>query len=540
MTEQPLRRELAAIVGDAHVLTERVDRLAYNNDCWPRGVIMARGRQLTRHMPAAIVQPASVEEVQSIVQWARRAGMPIVPYGAGSGVCGGTVVEQDQGVIVDLKRLKSIVATSKHDMTMRVQSGIIGMNMERELQRRGLTLGHYPSSLICSSLGGYLAARSAGQYSSRYGKIEDMVASLRMVTGTGELVDTGADALAAVPSSGVGNGLDLTQLIVGSEGTFGLITDATLHLQPHPTRRMYAGFHFDGVEEALDGVRHLMQQGLRPAVVRLYDEFDTFIAKRGKKPKDEKNALPEKLLAQVSEWIEGVVPVEAAPIKQQMQGTIDAITRGLLGRVLGQPFLLNKLIENMPYACLLVVGFEGDGPGVANEANYAFDYLGQRGRYLGPEAGEHWYENRFSVSYKQSAMYVAGAFIDTMEVSTTWDNLSNLYWNVREALAEHVLVMAHFSHVYPEGSSIYFTFAGYGSDLDDTLARYEATWDAGLKAVAKAGASTAHHHGVGQSKAMWSGHDHVGGQALFEHFKGVFDPDGIMNPGKVYIGGDRG
>lgn len=180
---------------------------------------------------------------------------------------------------------------------------------------------------------------------------------------------------------------------------------------------------------------------------------------------------------------------------------------------------------------------------MAHEAQYAFDYLGQRGRSLGPEAGEHWYHNRFSVSYKQSAMYVAGAFIDTMEVSTTWDNLSNLYWSVREALAEHVLVMAHFSHVYPEGSSIYFTFAGHGSDLDDTLSRYEATWEAGLSAVARAGASTAHHHGVGQSKARWSSHDHIGGKPLFDGLKHVFDPDGIMNPGKVYLpnaGGARG
>jgi alkyldihydroxyacetonephosphate synthase len=195
---------------------------------------------------------------------------------------------------------------------------------------------------------------------------------------------------------------------------------------------------------------------------------------------------------------------------------------------------LNRVIDVLPAECLLVIGFEGTTRIVADEAHYAFDVLSRYGTDLGQEPGQHWLKHRMDVSYKQSAMYDAGAFVDTMEVSTTWANLNHLYESVRRALAPHVLVMAHFSHVYPEGSSIYFTFAGFGADLEDTMRRYETTWQVGLDTVARCGGSVAHHHGVGQSKASWTHHDHPGGAPLFQVLKNTFDPDGILNPGKVY------
>ena len=525
---QNMLRELGAILGSEHVLTSFPDRLAYNNDCWPRGIILARGRRLKGHLPAAILQPADAGEVARIVEWARKTSTPLIPYGAGSGVCGGTLTD-GQGVIVDLKRMKSIVSVRKADMTMRAQSGIIGMNMERELQRRGFTLGHFPSSLICSSLGGYLAARSAGQYSSRYGKIEDMVASMQVVTGSGEVFETAPNPLAAHPRAMTPQGImDLTQLFVGSEGTLGLITESTLHISPLPRKRHYRGFHFDDVEGALGAIKLMMQQGLRPTVVRLYDAFDTLIAKRGK---SDDELAPSGMLERVGSWLGEWAGKDTT---DELKGQIEHIARGLLGRILGQPLLLNRMIEALPTDCLLIVGFEGDGEAVRHEAEYAWELLDRFGFDLGEEPGLHWLENRFNVSYKMSPMFASGAFVDTMEVSTTWANLPNLYSGVRKAMAEHVLVMAHFSHVYPEGASIYFTFAGVADTLDETLERYDRTWRAGLDAVAASGASIAHHHGVGLSKSPWTHHDHPGGAPLFSALKSAFDPDSIMNPGKVW------
>lgn len=525
-----MRRDLAAIVGADNVLTSQPDRLAYNADCWPRGIILSRGRELTRHQPGAIVLPKSEHEVMAIVGWARRNATPIVPYGAGSGVCGGTLTQGD-GVVVDLKRLRQIVGTRSDDMTLRCQSGIIGMNLETELQRRGLTLGHFPSSLYCSTLGGYLAGRSAGQYSSRYGKIEDMVVSMRVVTGTAEALETAPDPLASKPRHLVADcGPDLTQLFVGSEGTLGVITEATLRVSPLPDVQLYRGFQFHDVPAALDAIREVMQRGLRPAVVRLYDEFDSLLALR-KTESAPKNLRTRALTSRLGDLAMDILPIDVA---SELKERVSGVTRGLLGRILGQPLPLNALIDVLPSDCLLVVGFEGTGQVVREEAAEAFDVFGRHGVDLGRGPGEHWLANRMSVSYKQSPLFDAGAFVDTMEVSTTWSNLNRLYESVRRALAPHVLVMAHFSHVYPEGSSIYFTFAGFGEDTEDTLRRYKATWQAGLDAVAKTGASVAHHHGVGISKAGFTRHDHPGGADLFGHLKATWDPDGIMNPGKVY------
>jgi alkyldihydroxyacetonephosphate synthase len=276
----------------------------------------------------------------------------------------------------------------------------------------------------------------------------------------------------------------------------------------------------------------MMQLGLRPAVVRLYDAFDSLIARRKAGKGDANESLRAKVLtSRLGEMALDILPFD---VNTEIKGRINQVTRVFLGRVLGQPIAINTLIDVLPGDCLLVIGFEGTSELAREEAHAAFDLLARYGIDLGEEPGKHWLKHRMDVSYKQSAMYDAGAFVDTMEVSTTWSNLPHLYESVRRALAPHVLVMAHFSHVYPEGSSIYFTFAGFGADLEDTLARYHKTWSVGLETVARAGGSVAHHHGVGMSKAAWTERDHPGGRALFDALKATFDPDGIMNPGKVY------
>ncbi len=522
--------QLESIVGSGRVRTSFPDRLAYQNDCWPRGIILSRGRRLHHHLASAIVQPQDESQVVEIVEWARQTGTPIVPYGAGSGVCGGAIGDQES-IIVDLKGLDDLIELDEENATVRAGPGIIGMDLERYLNHAGWTMGHYPSSLYCSSLGGYLAARSAGQYSSRYGKIEDMVLSMRVVTGRAEAIDTAADLQRGNDTAGHHPGRDLNEIFVGNEGTLGLITEGLMRIEPRPTKRRYRGFQFSKLELALEAIRETMQLGLRPTVVRLYDEVDSLIASSEKKgtvsSTPQAPSLARKLASRARKWLPGAFD---KPLEQ----TVDHATRVLLGRAIGQPLLLNRLADVLPGHALLVVGFEGTTDLVDDDADYAFDIFRRHGVDLGTGPGEHWLENRFSVSYKQSPMFDTGAFVDTMEVSTTWDRLGDLYDGVRRALRPHVFVMAHFSHVYPEGSSIYFTFAGFAPDLDTTLEKYEATWKAGLDAVADAGASIAHHHGVGQSKAPWTHRDHAGGPVHFETLKDRYDPDRILNPGKVY------
>ncbi len=505
-------KTLKKIVGDASVLTTMPDRIAYNADCWPRNLILSRGQILHSNLPMAIVQPRTEKEISKIVKWAIKNQTPLVPFGAGSGVCGGTLSEP-HGVVVDMKHFNQLLSIDAHSYRLHSQVGVIGMNLETELQRQGFTLGHFPSSLYCSTLGGYLAGRSAGQFSTRYGKIEDMVESIRVVTGEGEVFTTGNDSI------------DVLQSFVGSEGTLGFITEATMRIEPKATEQHYRGFEFDNIAAAIEAMRVLIQSGLRPAVLRLYDEFDSLIAKR--KAGKSKSGMATKLV----EKFEHLLPTQSA---SHIRDNVTAISKAVMGRVLGAPLILNTLVDALPAECLLIIGFEGDGRIVEQEAKETFDLLGRRGIDLGSGPGFHWLEHRMDVSFKQSAMYVAGTYVDTMEVSTSWSMLESLYRNVRKAVSSQVFIMAHFSHAYEHGCSIYFTFVGYEEGLEKTLDAYSKTWDLALNAVQKSGASVAHHHGVGVSKSGFTQYDHKGGRPYFNVLKSTFDPHQILNPGKVW------
>ena len=262
-----LIRELRSIVGDDSVSTVDSDRAVYGRDMWPRYLIGVRYGEPPKHRPHVVVWPRNTREVASVVKAARSARVPIVPYGGGSGVCGGAVPIYG-GITVDLKRLDRVVSVSREELLCDVEAGINGERFERELGRRGYTLGHFPSSIYCSTVGGWLACRAAGQMSTKYGKIEDRVVGLTIVTGRGEIVDTDEFARAS-------RGPNWTQLLLGSEGTLGIITAARLRVSPSPQIRVFRGFEFDDVEAGMEAIRKVMQRGLRPAVVRLYDEVDT-------------------------------------------------------------------------------------------------------------------------------------------------------------------------------------------------------------------------------------------------------------------------
>ena len=530
LASESIVSEFASVVGASHVLTSVPDKLAYSRDCWPEGIILVRGGRLFHHEPACVVQPGSEAEVAACVRVAVAAGRPIVPFGAGSGVCGGTLPGKG-GVVIDMKRLRDIEWLSDDGSLARVGAGALGIVFQTELERRGLTLGHFPSSIYCSSVGGYMAGRSAGQCSSRFGKMEDMIQTLRFVDGRGAIIDS-------APGPGAsrwGGGPDPTQLLVGSEGTLGVITSGVVRLMPAPETSIYRGFHCDSVEVGCDLARQLMQAGLRPAVIRLYDEFDTLIA--GGSKRGAGDAAPRRMLEGLREVALRSVPDSVSDLVPELGGRVLKAAKGLLGRAIGSPLLLNQLTDALPGGCLMVVGFEGDEQTAREEAAAGLAILRRGAVDLGAGPGEHWLHNRFNVSYKQSAMFESGAFVDTMEVATTWANLTRLYYAVKRAVKGRAFIMAHFSHAYAEGASIYFTFAGFGADTDETLEVYRGVWEAAQGAVIACGASVSHHHGVGLSKAANVPKDHVGGASLFLAAKAAFDPAFVMNPGKVWTAG---
>lgn len=537
-----LQRELEAILGPRRVSLRAVDLEAYARDMWPRLLLGYREGQKTGTRPHAVVWPEHVREVVEIVQLARRLAVPIVPYGGGSGVCGGAVPIRG-GITIDTKRMQQLRSVHADELICDVEAGLSGERFERELERRGYTFGHFPSSIYCSTVGGWLATRAAGQLSTKYGKVEDRCAGLTVVTGRGEVIATDGPSRAL-------RGPDWTQLLLGSEGTLGVITSARLRLSPAPQLRVFRGFEVDDVATGVAAIRRVLQKGLRPAVVRLYDELDTLInslghheeeAERpvvGPKPPVETGALPG--------W-----PGPPAPPPDGMVARLVDFAKGkhlkrdAMNAALGKSRVVNRVFGTVAEklarrGCRLIIGLEGARIRTEIEAALTFQELQAAGaRDKGEDPGWAWLRHRYAVSYRMSPVFRDGAFVDTMEVAASWDRLADLYHSVRAAIAQHALVMAHFSHAYAEGCSIYFTFAGTAPDAAAAERIYDAIWRDGLEATTRVGGTISHHHGVGLLKAPYMAGEHREAMAIFEAAKTALDPDGILNPGKMGLGATR-
>jgi alkyldihydroxyacetonephosphate synthase len=233
-----------------------------SRDWWPLAMQWAL-EPAVGGLAGAVVRPRSVEDVIRVLGDCERARVPVTTAGGRSGVCGASVPVFG-GVVLDVTAMRGIVAIDDESLLLTVRAGTFGLDVADELAARGCTLGHWPQSIGLSTVGGWLACRGAGQYSTRYGKIEDMVVGLEVVLAGGRVVRTGG-----APRSAIGP--DLTQLFVGSEGTLGVITEATLRIHPLPPAERRAAFGFGSFVDGLDACRRILRRGATPAVLRLYD-----------------------------------------------------------------------------------------------------------------------------------------------------------------------------------------------------------------------------------------------------------------------------
>ncbi len=483
-----------------------LDLLAAGRDLWPRDTLaLALGQ--TPPMPELVCWPERHDQVQALLTWAGDAGVPVVPYGAGSGVCGGAV-GRPGSVVVDLKRMRQVIGIDREANVVSAEPGLLGQHLEDWLALQGLATRHSPSSIWCSTVGGWAAARSAGQFSSLYGKFEDMVLGMRVATPTGTH-HTGMHTPRGHE--------DLGPLFMGSEGTLGIITQADIRVVPKADQRWLRGYAFRNLETAWAAMQAVMQAELHPAVMRLYCPVDTVVGGRtGDKSAPAQPRLVSRLLSRLGNRAFSA-----------LEG-LDAVRHRELSTALLTPRLLNRVADRLGGDVMLIIGWEGMPQLVAAQVAAALPLL-DAGRDLGAEAGEHWYRHRHAVSYKLAPIFERGGFADTMEVATTWSRLPGLYRAVREALGRHTAVMAHFSHAYPEGCSIYFSFAGAG-----TLDRYDATWVDALESARRAGGTVTHHHGVGQLKAKAAARELGNALRVYHTRKATLDPGGVMNPGRLF------
>lgn len=449
---------------------------SYGQDLWPRTLLERRATQtLPNRGVDLVVWPETTQQVAELVSFVRDTSerIELLPYGAGSGICGATIPTGEARaykVMIDMKRLRALRRLDAISQTVTVEVGWIGENLERELNRQGFTLGHFPSSIYCSSVGGYLAARSAGQLSTKYGKMEDLVLSLEVVLPTGEVIETGR-----APRSAMGP--DWTQLLLGSEGSLCIFTAATLQIQPIAKHRIFRGFAARDMDLAFRWTREVMQAGLRPAALRVYDPLET-------------------QLTQSSEMLKEVDFLGGALIIAVWEGQCEKV--------------------------------------MAAEVEEAESLAQQTGvQALGSKPAEHWWSHRYAVSYKQSLILSHdNTVLDTFEIAATWDCLPEVYRAVKNSHPGLVLVLAHMSHFYHTGANIYFSLVGHAG-LGTSVEAYDRMWEAILEAALKTGATLSHHHGVGAQKSKWIRRERPAHQALFGRIKRVLDPKNSFNPGKM-------
>ena len=273
-------------------------------------------------------------------------------------------------------------------------------------------------------------------------------------------------------------------------------------------------YSFPTIEAGWEAIREVFQAGLRPAVTRLYDPIDSFILKQGS--------------------VKGDKPKQHSSGSRKSKRNLGPLAR----TILKLPKALNAVIEaaegNLLGGATLILLFEGASEPVQQDTSRARAMLERMDcTSMGEAPARRWLEHRYSVSYRQAPVFRLGAFSDTMEVAAPWSKLGALYDAVRDALGDHVLVMAHLSHAYPDGCSIYFTFSGAAKDDDEAIAKYDEAWRAALKAAIDAGGTLSHHHGVGRSKAPALGQELGYGVTVARDVLRALDPSGVMNPGNL-------
>jgi alkyldihydroxyacetonephosphate synthase len=477
--------ELGRIVGPAHVRTDAETRARHAGGQAYAEIVRRRSGDAGA-APDAIVLPGSAEEVTQLLRACAEHDVAIVPWGGGTSVVGG--LESIRGshtavVALDLIRLDALLAVDDISSTATFQPGIRTPAAEEALAGHGVTLGHVPQSFERASLGGYVVTRSAGQASTGYGRIDDLVVGLRMATPVGELV------LPAMPGSAAGP--DLRRLVLGSEGTLGIVTEVTLRVRRTPSAKHYEGWMAPSWEAGQQALRRIAQDGPHPDIVRLSDADETRVS-------------------------------------MAMSST------GGRSRALLSAYLRARRVTE---GCLVITGYEGDRDDVSYRRGAVRKILRANDAVrIGERAGQAWVHGRFSGPYLRDSLLDAGVLAETLETATTWRNLPTLYDGVRSALHDSLgraLVGCHISHVYPTGASLYFT-ALAAADTGREAEQWARAKQAANDAIVGAGGTVSHHHAVGTAHR-----DHIGnelsdvGLEAVRAVKERLDPSGILNPGKL-------
>ena len=492
-----LRTSLEAVVGSQNVKDDSLDRIVHAYGKGLRDLVRIRRGDLGR-LPDLVVYPGSEDEVVGVITAALAANAVIIPFGGGTNISGSLEAPRSERrtvISVDLARMSSVLEIDEVSRLASVQAGALGPDIERHLNEKGWTLGHFPDSFNHSTLGGWIATRSSGMQSDKYGDIADLTRALRVVTPAGVL------ALRPVPSTSTGP--SVREMILGSEGRLGIITEATVHVHRIPERRQIYGYLFPNWGQGVQAMTAIAKSDATPSVTRISDPNETRFYFATKKR--------EKLTGKVK----------------------SAVSKFYLQQIKGY---------DLQRVCLAFIGYEGSAEYVTIRKRLVDEIVSRHGGIcVGTGPGELYDQKKFDTPYLRDFLLDRGALADVSETSAPWSQLQHLYKQVMERadkafkeIGVKGYIMCHLAHSYHSGACLYFTFAFRPSDDNRSLEQYDVVKSAIQQGFIDAGGTLSHHHAVGVEHARWLGQDisPVGVGMIRSLLEGV-DPGHNFNPGKI-------
>ncbi|MGA9904241.1 MAG: FAD-binding oxidoreductase [Terriglobales bacterium] len=492
--DEPFLAKLRTFLAPCQITDDAKERVIHSYGKGFRDLFRLR-RGIAAGAPDLIVYPESERDVCLTLRAAAERDIVLIPFGGGSNIAGCLERMDARRVCVslDMRRMRRVLAVDRRSFTAQIEAGAFGPDLEEQLGAQGTTLGHFPDSFLHSTLGGWIATRSAGMQSDKYGKIEDMVIAVRMVTPEGVLQTR------VVPKSS--NGIDVNHLCIGSEGTLGVITEATMRVHAIPDSRQVRGYLFPEFEGGVEAMFECVRQECMPAMVRLNDPDKTALSLAFRPPAS------------------GFTKIAGSLFKTYLRAKGFAQAR----------------------ACLMLTAFEGSSRGVSlrsQQAEAIYRKCGAVG--LGAGAGKSFEATKFDFPHIRDFLLNRNVTSDVSETATVWSNIAKLYQDTTAVLRTEIgksgvrpWAGCHISHTYPCGASLYFTFA-FRQQPGHEMQQYLQVKRAAQQSFIDHGATLSHHHAVGTEHLPWLAADisPVGVKAVSAIKQGL-DPANIMNPGRL-------
>jgi alkyldihydroxyacetonephosphate synthase len=512
-----LARELSALLGGNAVSCAPGDLAAASRDGWTR-LALADLHGQRRFVPTVVASPADAEQVAAVIKFAAQRRVPVVPIGGDAGGNGAALAVRG-GIALDLKRLSMAPRIDVAARTVEVQAGVTLQKLEEALGAVEMTIGELPPKSAQSTIGGFLATRSGGPSSGQLGKAEDLLLALEAVDGTGTRLHT---------HDGPSRGLDLAQLLLGSEGTLAVFTKALLRISRRPKARALLGLRFHSMAVGMRALQAVMRSGLRPSITRLLDPLSAFVA--GLRASDR-------------------------PLSGPLRALLTSGQQEAIRSALRAPRLLNGLTEALGGHALLLLQFDGHGARAADEAAEEASIAKRICEQIGTGAAVTDAQVAMALGKpggRLQSVIAASAFVEVIDVAATWEKLPAVLGAIRRAAAPHGLIFAQVGCAYLEGASLEMNLIGpagtlgaatrgtvSADDVADELAQVELRGEQALantlSAALEAGATLSHSSGIGIARQLLLPSEHGEGMRQLRALKRAFDPNNVLNPGKLLL-----